>query len=210
VTDHHAKDLHPLSTQGESDSDLPGTFADGEDQQTIQTDCREQQRADRKSSQDHRAEASWSNRLANAIDHCGDRLDRELPIDTADLGADGRYEDVRIGVGTNGQLELPSKCVRKVVQHAIGKLAERLVGVNGRLGSERAIGDVGNNADYGEPGILVFRDVEPPSEALADGILSGPEGPCQPLVDDDDTSRLDFSTSENTRPLFNRIPSVWK
>src|SRR6185369_5969470 len=76
------------------------------------------------------------------------------------------------------------------VHHAIGKLAEWLVRVNGRRSPERAIGDVGNHADYGKPGVLVFCDVEPPSQALADGILSRPEGPCQPLVDDNHASRL--------------------
>ena len=59
-----------------------------------------------------------------------------------------------------------------------------------RIAVEWAISDVGNDADYGEPGVLVSRDVEPPSEALADGILFRPEGPRQPLIDDDDASRL--------------------
>ena len=159
----------------------------------VQTDCREQQRACRKSSKYRRAEASWSNHLANAIGHGGDGFNGELPIDASDLGADGRCEGARIGVGANGQLELPSKCGRSVdvVQYAIGKLAEGLVRVNGRRGSERAIGDVGDDADHGEPGVLVLRDVEPPAQALADGILSRPEGPRQPLVDDDDAARLD-------------------
>ena len=155
---------------------------------------------------------SRGDHLANAIDHGGDGFNGELPIDASDFGADGRCEGARIGVGANGQLELPSKCGRSVdvVQYGIGKLAEGLVRVNGRRGPERAIGDVGDHADHGEPGVLVFRDVEPPAQALADGILSRPEGPRQPLVDDDDAALTRCaSTSENTRPLCNRMPSVW-
>ena len=96
-----------------------------------------------------------------------------------------------IGGRANRKLHVTAERVRDVVQHAIGKLAERLVGVNERLRAERPVGDVGHHADDREPGIRVLRYVEPPPQSLADGVLPGPEPLGEPLVDDDDAAGFD-------------------
>jgi hypothetical protein len=99
----------------------------------------------------------------------------ELPIDASGSPRVRRYQRVRIHVDANSQLELPSKW--NVVQHDVGKLAEWLGRVNARLRCERAIGDIGDDADYCEPGVLVFSEVEPPSPVLAHGSCPSEKSP---------------------------------
>ena len=186
LSNDHSKNGRLLGAERKAHRDLTAAFGDVERQQAVEPDRGEQQRPCRKPTQRQHAEAARRHRLCQPLLHRLYRFERELPIDAVNLATNGRDKRTGIGVRANRKLHVSAERVRNVVQHDIGKLAERLVGVNERLRAERPVGHVGHHANDREPGIRVLRYVEPPPQPLADGVLPGPEPLGEPLVDDDD------------------------